>query len=108
MRYSQRPPPRTWDLSWKICQPRAHRMTEMVGVGCRPRTIEYCAVGSEKAVLKGLLVFASLECLLARDDVVDVLAGVEGHLVATMAVEDAEERELLGVVLGLGRAGEEV
>lgn len=83
-------------------------MTEIVEAGYRSRTTEYCAVGREEAVLKSLLVFASLECLLARDDVVDVLASVEGHLVAAVAVKDAEEGELLGVVLGLGGASEEV
>lgn len=83
-------------------------MTEIGRGLLRGHTTEYCAVGREEAVLKGLLVFASLECLLARDDVVDVLAGVEGNLVTAVAIEDAEEGELLSVVLSLGRAGEEV
>lgn len=73
------------------------------------RTVEYCAVGGEEAVLERLLVVARLERILLCDDVVDVLACEEGNLVATMTIEDAEEGEPLGVVLGgIGVGGEEI
>lgn len=77
--------------------------------GVVSHTVQYCAVSREKAVLERLLVIARLESILPCDDVVDVFAGKERHLVATVPVKDAEKGELLGVVLGLlGIRGEQV
>lgn len=90
-----------------ICQPRA-LLVEAEKVRSR-RTVEYCAVGGEEAVLERLLIVACLERILLCDDVVDVLACKEGDLVAAVTVEDAEEGEPLGVVLGgIGVGGEEI
>lgn len=49
------------------------------------------AVDGQKAVLERLLEVLVLECLLLRNDLVQVLAGVDRDLVAAVAVVDAEE-----------------
>lgn len=72
-------------------------------------TVQNGPVGRQKAVLQSLLVVAGLERLLLRHDVVDVVAGEEGDLVATVPVEDTEEGEFGRVFLGgLGVVGQQV
>lgn len=55
------------------------------------RTREDGAVDGQKAVLERLLEVLVLERLLLRNDLVQVLAGVDGHLVASVSVVHAEE-----------------
>lgn len=67
----------------------------------RERTTQDGAVSREEAVLEGLLDVALLEGLLLCDNLVQVLAGVDGHLVAAVAVVDAEESQALVSFAGL-------
>lgn len=66
-------------------------------------TVEYCAIGRKKAILECLLVVARLEGVLFCNNVMDVLACEQCYLVATVAVEDTEERQAGGMVLSSGR-----
>jgi hypothetical protein len=70
--------------------------------------VENCMVGGKETVLEALGVVASLEGLLVHYDVVDVLAGKEGNLVAAVSVKDAEKGLLVGGGLGLVGRGDEV
>ena len=58
-------------------------------------TTEDSAVCGKETVLERLLQVALLEGFLLRHDLVQVLASVDGHLVATVAVVHAEERQAL-------------
>jgi len=54
-------------------------------------TRENGTVDGQEAVLKRLLEVLVFKCLLLRNDLVQVLAGVDGHLVASVSVVNAEE-----------------
>lgn len=103
-------------LVFGICSRKAKKHLSAHVRACRERrssqdsrTVEYCAVGGEEAVLQRLLIVARLERILLCDDVVNVLACEKGNLVAAMTVEDTEKGEPLGVVLGgIGVGGEKV
>lgn len=56
-----------------------------------PHTREDGTVDGQKAILERLLEVLVLERLLLRNDLVQVLAGVDGHLVASVSVVHAEE-----------------
>lgn len=63
-------------------------------------TVENSAIGREETVLQALSIVTRLESVLLEDNVVNVLAGKQCHLVTTVSVEDTEEGQLAGVRLG--------
>ncbi len=72
-------------------------------------TVQYRPVCRQETVLQSLLVIARLECLLLRDDIVEMFAGKEGNFVAAMAIEDSKKGKLVRVCLRrLGIVGEQV
>lgn len=56
-------------------------------------TAENGPIGGEEAVLQSLFYVALLERVLLRYDLVEVVAGVDGYLVAAVAVVDTEEAQ---------------
>ena len=50
------------------------------------RTAENCTICRQESVLQCLFKILSLECLLTRDNLVDVFSSKKGNLVTAMAV----------------------
>ena len=88
----QTPRPRIWGLSVHLVSTGSTRLEKLSHSSFTPsHTGEDGAVDGQKAVLERLLKVLVLERLLLRDDLVQVLAGVDGHLVASVSVVHAEE-----------------
>ena len=88
----QTPRPRIWGLSVHLVSIGSTRQEKLSHSSFTPsRTGEDGAVDGQKAVLERLLEVLVLERLLLRNDLVQVLAGVDGHLVASVSVVHAEE-----------------